>query len=193
MRILFAFNGSEAEPEQISFLQSARIDQIGTLGTLQNVADVPVNCLTKSSNDGVCSIVGHDGHAGHSKNDEKAVISKNHEVARLAIPLTVVFTENSMIGKALNYPDAVESDEIGLRKDSELNEKLVQCDSCTHFDFLASPISQSCMIGAAQPYRQQPRTTFLDIVAECTQRQASLNIDTNFKAGSWNEALDYPF
>lgn len=158
------------------------------------IADVLAANTIEASNDGDYSVAGHDGHVGHAECVSQVENIPIKVKAKIVIPVIVDLAKNNPVFKPIDNSDANEFDGVEYRNKIALNTKLVHCESCIHFDFLASPVSQSCMINAAQPHKRYPKMTFLDIVAECTQRQAHPLTDLdNIENEIWNEALDQPF
>lgn len=194
MKILFAFNGTQAEPEQTSIKPLALRVQLGTGGTGAEITSVLLAEPANASNDGTYGVTGQHGQVGHIQVDVKSVNTPIKLDTNLVAPVAVTFTERHVAIDSFNYSESDAFDGAEYRKKIALNTNLVNCECCVHFDFLASPVSKSCMINAANPHKRYPKMTFQDIVAECTKREIHKLIDdNNIQNEVWNHETDYPF
>ena len=168
--------------------------QLGTRGTDVEIASVLLAEPANASNDGTYGVAGQHGQVGHIEVDVKPVNTPIKLDTKLATPVAVTFTEKHFAIDSFNYSESEVFDGAEYRKKIALNTKLVNCESCVHFDFLASTVSQSCMINAAKPHKRYPKMTFQDIVAECTKREAYQTLDDhNIQNEVWNHESYYPF
>lgn len=194
MKILFAFNGSQAESKPAFLDQLVPCKLLGTCRTGAENASVLLAEPANASNDGTYGIAGQIGQVGHIQVDVKPVNTPIKLDTNLVASVVVTFTERHVAIDSFNYSESDDFDGAEYRKKIALNTKLVNCESCVHFDFLASPVSQSCMIKAAKPHKRYPKMTFQDIVAECTKREAHQILDDhNIQNEVWNHETDYPF
>lgn len=197
MNILFAFNGSQAESLQTSINPLAIRVQVGTIGTDPEITTVLIAEPADAKNDGIYCLAGQHGQVGqvgHSEVDVKPVKSPIKLLGNLIAPVAITFTKRHVALDSLNYSESDVFDGAEYRKNIALNTKLVNCESCVHFDFLTTPISQSCMINAAKPHKRYPKKMFQDIVAECAKREVNKLLgDNNIQNEDWNHKTDYPF
>lgn len=192
MKILFAFNGSQAESELTSIIQPILCKQPRTRGTDLEIVSVPQSDTVKACNDGAYDLSGQDGQTGRVEFDVKPV-NIPIKLAKVAEPVIIPIVERRVATDPINYSDSDDFDVVEYRKKIALNTKLVSCESCIHFDFLATPTSQSCMISAAKPHKRYPRMTLQDVVAECDKRELHQILDHNIQSEIWNHETDYPF
>ena len=195
MRILFAFNGSKAESEPVPLVQLVPCNLLRTCGTDEEIVSVPQVDSAKASNDEVFDPAGRYGQLGHVEAEVKSInTSIKLETKELTVPFLKPIIEKHVAPTESSYADSDEFDIVQYRKMIELNTNLVNCETCIHFDFLATPTSQSCMISAAKPHKRYSRKALPDIVAECDRREVNHLVSNNDNQNKeWNHETDYPF
>lgn len=187
MRILFSFNGPHFEPAPSLILQDMQCVQQGTSGTSKPTADVRICDSRESSNDGTWDIAGHDGRSGPVENDLLNAATQTDVQLRSASADLGLDVQDELGAVTLGQADecAAIMGCYGVlpRREAELKAGLVQCEDCIHFDFLGSIVSQSCMIGAANPHKRYPTGKLQDVVALCASKQP-MNMEEDWLGGA---------